>query len=154
MARRKRTRLVYKTGSIAPQESTQADYSELLGPDIRPSRPLPRKVRSERSVPLGDRDTSIHRIQDGLPSLQQADQLLRDVASNALALLEEGITPDIPDWTQDKEQDPEYDDSADQDETNDAQSPTASAASVVTTKPPAPVPRIWAQVSCCILTFQ
>lgn len=151
-ARRKRTRPEFETGFVVSHESASADACEFLGPDIRALRPLPHKVRNENLVL--DEDTTARGVPCGVPSrvpsLEHADQLLRNVASNALAVLQAEVGPDVPDWTQGEEQDAECDDldGHDQDEANDVQITTAaSAPSMVTPKPPVPAPpRMWAQV--------
>ncbi|KAH0827875.1 hypothetical protein J3R83DRAFT_3502 [Lanmaoa asiatica] len=147
--RRKRARLEFETRSVVSHENTSADSQELLGPDTRLLRPLPKKVRNGRLVLVADGDTVVRGVPCRAPSLEHADQLLRDVASNALAILREGVEPDIPDWTQDNEYDAECGSLGghDQDEPNDVQITTgASTLSVVIPKPPVPTPpRIWAQ---------
>ena len=147
-ARRKRTRLEFES-AFASDEVASADSYECLGPDNRVLRPLPKKVCSVRLVPVADEDRAIG-VPCGVSSLEHADQLVRDVASNELAILREGVGTDLPDWTQDKEHDAECDDSGvdDQDEENDVQVTTATSAP---SKPPVPAPpRIWAHVSCFI----
>lgn len=149
-ARRKRTRLEFETISVASDENASANSHEPLGPDIRSLRPLPKKVCDSRLVPVADKDRAVRGVPCGTPSLELADQLLRDVASNELAILREGAGPDVPDWTQDKEYDAAYEGLGgdDQDEANDVQVTTATSA---TPKPPVPVsPPMWAQVSCFI----
>ncbi|KAG8213942.1 hypothetical protein J3R82DRAFT_10688 [Butyriboletus roseoflavus] len=145
-ARRKRTRPEFETGFVVSHKKALADSHESLGPDVRSSRRLPQKVCDRRLVPVADQDTAVRDVPCGAPSL---DQLLRDVASNALAMLREGVRPDIQDWTQDEGHDAECDDldGLDQDEENDIQVTSAtSAPSVVIPKPPVPAPpRIWAQ---------
>lgn len=149
-ARRKRTRFELETGFAVSHDKASADSHEFLGPDSRLLRPLPKKVRDRRLVPVADEDVAIRGVPCGAPSLEHADQLLRDVASNGLAILREGAGPDVPDWTQDEGHDAECDDLdwCDQDEANDVQVASAtSAPSIVISKPPIPAPpRIWAQV--------
>ena len=143
-ARRKRTRHEFETAFVASDENASANSHESLGPDVRSLRPLPQKVRD---MHLG---SAISGVPCGTSSLEHADQLLRDVASNALAILQEGVGPDIPDWTEDKEHDAECDDLGDddQDEAYDVQVTTATSA---LPKPPVPAsPPIWALVSCFI----
>ena len=157
-ARRKRTRPEFESGLVESVENVSVDFCEPLGPDSRPLRPLPRKVRKERLVPVADNDTVICGVPCGTPSrglsLECADQFLQDVGNNALAVLREGVGPDMSDWTQDREQDAECDDFAghDQDEADDTQVTSAASSSMDTPKPPVPAPpRIWAQVDCFIL---
>lgn len=151
-ARRKRTRLELESALATSDEVASASSYECLGPDNRVLRPLPKKVCSVRSVPVADEDRAIRGVPCGVSSLEHADQLLRDVASNELAVLREGVGTDLLDWTQDKEHDAECDDSGvdDQDEENDVQ---VTAATSAPPKPPVPAPpRIWAHVSCFIAT--
>lgn len=154
MARRKRTRLEFETGSVVSHEKATADSAEVLGPDIRQLRPLPQKICDRRLVPVADEDATVCGVPCGAPSLKYVDQLLQDAASNALAVLREGVGPDVPDWTQDDGHDAEYDDfgGPDQDEANDVQETTETpVSSLVTSKPPVPAPpHIWAQVDCFI----
>ncbi|KAG6375365.1 2OG-Fe(II) oxygenase superfamily-domain-containing protein [Boletus reticuloceps] len=100
-ARKKRNRLEFET---TLDENASPESHEVLGPDDRQLRPLPKKICHVRSAQF------VHGVPSGAPSLEHADQLLRDVASNALAVLGEGVEPDLPDWTQDKEHDEEDDD--------------------------------------------
>lgn len=152
--RRKHTRFESETGFVASHAKASADSHEVLGPDVRLLRPLPKKVRDRRLVPIEDEDTAIRGVPCGASSLKHADRLLQDVASNALAILREGAGPDVPDWTQDEGHDAECDDLCehDEDEADDVQVATAtSAPSMVILKPPVPAPpRIWAQVGCFI----
>ncbi|KAF8556398.1 hypothetical protein OG21DRAFT_1483158 [Imleria badia] len=137
-ARRKRTRLQFEIASVASDGNPPANSHESLGPDVRSLRPLPTKVHD---VTLG---SAANGVPCGTSSLEHADQLLRDVASNALAILQEGVVPDVPDWTEDKEHDEECDDLGgdDQDEANDVQVTTITPAPP---KPPIPArPPIWA----------
>lgn len=149
-AQRKRTRAEFETGS---HENASVNFCEILGPDIRALRPLPQKVRSE-PLALGE-DTPVRGVPCGTPSIEHVDQLLRDVASNALAILQDGVGLDVPDWTQNKEQDPAGDDfdGHNEDEVHDVQVTTAtSSPPMVIAKPSLPAPpRVWAQASRFIL---
>ena len=152
-AGRKRTRLEFETAFVTSDENASTNPQELLGPDIRLLRPLPKKVRDVCLVSIADKEGAVRGVPCGTPSLEHADQLLRDVASNELAKLREEAGPDVPDWTQDKEYDAVYEDLGgdDQDEANDVQVTTATSA---TSKPPLPAPpSIWAQVSCFCATL-
>jgi hypothetical protein len=149
-ARKKRTRFEFETTFAGSDENASADSREPLGPDIRLLRPLPQKVCGTRLVPVADKDRAVRGVPCGTPSLEHADQLLRDVASNELAILRGGAGPDVPDWTQDKEYDAVYEGLGgdDQDDANDVQVTTGTSA---TRKPPVPAaPPMWAQVSCFI----
>ncbi|KAF8135406.1 hypothetical protein EV363DRAFT_1550177 [Boletus edulis] len=135
-ARKKRNRLEFET---TLDENASPDSHEALGPDDRQLRPLPKKISHVRSAQF------VHGVPSGAPSLEHADQLLRDVASNALAVLAEGVQPDLPDWTQDKEHDEEDDDPVGdgQDEASNIQVTTPTP---TLSKPPVPVsPPIWAE---------
>ena len=135
---RKRTRPEFETAFVASDENALADTPESLGPDVRLPRPLPKKVR----------DVHLPAV-CGAPTLEHADQFLRDVASNALVTLPEGVEPDVTDWTQDKEHDAECDDLGrdDEDDANGVQAISGPPKLAV----PAP-PRMWAQVGCLIAT--
>ncbi|KAG9316629.1 hypothetical protein JVU11DRAFT_2683 [Chiua virens] len=108
-AQKKRTRLEFEAGFVACHEALPADSNELLGPDIRLKRPLPRKVCKRRSVSVTREERTARGVPRGEPSLEYVDQVIRDGATNALAVLREEVGPDVPDWTQIDEQDAEGD---------------------------------------------